>query len=218
MRTVMPLASIIRVLVITALFATTVQAQDSRPFRDSWFWGAKVGTLAVGTNATSRTWAPSIGAEWLITRSAGGLWVFADHTSFDIRTSVDDPAATGGRREVDVRNLRRFGFAAVVAPRTFGIIRPYAGLGMSLNVLGRAAAVADSAGNDAGTSVRTAIEDRRSRAAVIGMGGVQAQFSKAALFTQLTMTPASTRFLLNDGPMVGLELGVRYNFGSAVAR
>ncbi len=214
----MPLGSIIRALGITALFATTVQAQESRPFRNSWFWGAKVGTLSVATTETGRTWAPSFGAEWLITRNAGGLWVFADHSSFDIRSAVDDGSVSTGRREVDVRNLRRFGFAAVVSPRAFGIARPYAGLGMSLNVIGRALAVPDSAGNAASASVLTAIEDQRSRASVIGLVGAQFQLSRAALFTQLTATPASKRFLLNDGPLVGWEVGVRYNFGSSAAR
>jgi hypothetical protein len=214
----MPLGSIIRALGITALLATTVQAQESRPFRNSWFWGAKVGTLSAGTTASDRTWAPSIGAEWLITRSAGGLWVFADHSSFDIRTAVSDQSVSGGLREVDLRNLRRFGFAAVVAPRAFGIVRPYAGLGMSLNVIGRARAVADSAGSPPGSGVVTAIEDQRSRASVLGLAGAQAQLTRAALFTQFTATPASRRFLLNDGPLVGWEVGVRYNFGSSVAR
>lgn len=214
----MPLGSIIRALGITAVLATTVQAQESRPFRNSWFWGAKVGTLSAATAETDRTWAPSIGAEWLITRNAGGLWVFADHTSFDIRTSVADPTVTGGRRDVELRNLRRFGFAAVVSPRAFGMMRPYAGLGMSLNVIGRATAAADSAGNSASTGLRNSIEDQRSRASVLGLVGLQAQFSRAALFTQLTATPASTKFLLNDGPLVGVELGLRYNFGSSVAR
>ena len=214
----MPLASMIRAVGLTALLATTVQAQESRPFRNSWFWGAKVGTLSVSTAETSRTWAPSIGAEWLITRNAGGLWAFVDHSSFDVRGSVDDASLTSGRREVDVRNLRRFGFAAVVAPRTFGMVRPYAGLGVSLNVVGRATPVADSAGNTGGNAVRTAIDDQRSRAAILGLAGAQAQFSRAALFTQFTATPASTRFLLNEGPMIGWDVGVRYNFGSSVAR
>lgn len=213
----MPLGSIIRAIGFTALLATTVQAQESRPFRDSWFWGAKIGTLSVGTSE-GRTWAPSIGAEWLITRSAGGLWVFADHSSFDIRSTIDDAAAVGGVREVDVRNLRRFGFAAVVSPRAFGMLRPYAGLGMSLNVIGRAAAAPDSAGNPPGSGVQTAIDDQRSRASVLGLAGFQAQFSRAALFTQVTATPASRKFLLNDGPLVGVDVGVRYNFGSSVAR
>lgn len=214
----MPLGSIIRALSITALLATAAQTQESRPFRNSWFWGAKVGTMSVGTTETGRTWAPSIGAEWLITRSAGGLWAFADHTSFDITSGVNDPSVSGGVRDVELRNLRRFGFAAVVSPRAFGMVRPYAGLGMSLNVIGRARAAADSAGNPAGSSVQTAIEDRRSRASALGLLGVQAQFSRAALFTQLTATPASTRFLLNDGPQVGWDVGLRYNFGTSVAR
>lgn len=131
---------------------------------------------------------------------------------------MDDPAASTGRREVDVRNLRRFGFAAVISPRAFGMIRPYAGLGMSLNVVGRAAAVPDSAGSPASGAIRTEIEDQRSRASVLGLAGTQFQLSRAALFTQLTATPASKRFLLNDGPLVGVEVGVRYNFGSSVAR
>lgn len=214
----MPLGSIIRALGITALLATAAQAQESRPFRNSWFWGAKVGSMSVATTETGRTWAPSIGAEWLITRSAGGLWAFVDHTSFDITAGVNDPSVSGGVRDVELRNLRRFGFAAVVAPRTFGMVRPYAGLGMSLNVIGRARAMPDSAGSSPGTSVRTAIEEQRSRASALGLLGVQAQFSRAALFTQLNMTPASTRFLLNDGPLVGWDIGLRYNFGSSVAR
>lgn len=214
----MPLGSLIRALCITALFATTAQAQESRPFRNSWFWGTKVGTLSVGTSESGRTWAPSIGAEWLITRDAGGLWVFADHTSFDVRSSVDDGTTTTGFREVAVRNLRRFGFAAVVSPRAFGMMRPYAGLGMSLNVIGRGVPVADTSGNTAGTGVRTTIDEQRSRAAVLGLAGLQAQFARAALFAQINATPASTRFLLNDGPLVGVDLGVRYNFGSSIAR
>lgn len=214
----MPLGSFIRGLGITALLATTVQAQESQPFRNSWFWGAKVGTLAIATAETSRTWAPSIGAEWLITRNAGGLWVFADHTNFDTRTSVDDESTSTGRRDVDISDLRRFGFAAVISPREFGMVRPYAGLGFSLNVVGRAAALPDSAGNPASASVNTAIEDQRSRASVLGLAGAQFQFSRAALFTQVTGSPGNKRFLLNDGPLVGLEIGVRYNFGSSVGR
>ena len=214
----MPLGSFIRALCITAVFATTVHAQESRPFRDSWFWGAKVGTLSVGTSESGRTWAPSIGAEWLITRSSGGLWVFADHTSFDIRSSVEDGTTTTGTRPVDVRNLRRFGFAAVVSPHAFGMLRPYAGLGMSLNVIGRGVPAPDTTGNAPGSGVRTAIDDQRSRAAVLGLFGTQLQFSRAAVFAQVNATPASTRFLLNDGPMVGVDIGVRYNFGSSVAR
>ncbi len=214
----MPFGSIIRALGITALVATTAQAQESRPFRNSWFWGAKLGTVSVSTSETGRTWAPSIGAEWLITRTAGGLWVFADHSSFDVRSSIDDPSITGGRRDVDVRNLRRFGFAAVVSPRAFGLVRPYAGLGMALNVIGRASPTADSAGTPVSESVRDDIDERRSRASVIGLGGVQAQLGRAAVFTQITAMPSNRRFLLNGSPLVGLELGVRFNFGSSTAR
>lgn len=215
----MPLASMIRAVAFTALLATTAQAQDARPFQNSWFWGAKVGTLSIGTSETSRTWAPSIGMDWLITRNAGGLYVFADHASFDVRTSVPDATATpDSRRDVDLRNLRRFGFAAFVSPRTLGIVRPYAGLGMSINVIGRANSLPDEDGNTAGSGTNTDIEDERSRAAVLGLAGLQAQFARAAAFTQLTITPASSRFLINDGPMVGVDIGLRYNFGSSVAR
>lgn len=214
----MPLGSFIRALGITALLATTAQAQESHPFRNSWFWGAKVGTFSIATTETSRKWAPSIGAEWLITRNAGGLLVFGDHTNFDARTSVDDGSTSTGRREVDISDLRRLGFAAVISPRAFGMARPYVGLGFSLNVVGRADALPDSAGNPASASVSTAIEDQRSSASVLGLAGTQFQFSRAALFTQVTATPGNERFLLNDGPLIGLEFGVRYNFGASVGR
>lgn len=219
MRNVMPLASMIRAVGLIALLATTVQAQDVRPFQNSWFWGAKVGTMSIATSETSRTWAPSIGADWLITRNAGGLYVFADHTSFDVRTSVADPAATpDSRRDVALRNLRRFGFAAFVSPRAFGVVRPYAGLGMSLNLIGRANSLPDEDGNTAGSGIDTAIEDERSRAAVLGLAGLQAQFFRFSAFTQVNVTPASTRFLINDGPMIGVDLGLRYNFGTSIGR
>lgn len=214
----MPLGSIVRALVLSAVVAASAQAQESRPFRDSWFWGAKVGTLSLATNTTNRTWAPSIGAEWFITRSAGGLWVFADHTSFDVTSEVEDGSTATGRRRVDLRNLRRVGFAAIVSPRAFGRARPYAGLGMALNVIGRAAAQVDSVAGAPSASLEKSVDDERSRATVIGLAGAQAQFARTAVFSQLTVMPGNRRFLLNDGPMVGIDLGVRYNFGSSIAR
>lgn len=214
----MPLGSFIRAVGIAALLATTAQAQESRPFENSWFWGAKVGMLPIATTETSRSWEPSMGVEWLITRSAGGLLLFADLTSFDARTSVEDASTSTGRREVDIRDLRRFGFAAVVSPRDFGMVRPYAGLGMSLNVVGKADPLPDDAGNPPDAFVSSEIEDQRSRASLLGMVGAQYQISRVALFTQITATPTSRNFLVNDGPLVGAEIGIRYNFGSATGR
>lgn len=207
-------------LFCTATLASAVQAlaQDARSFRDSWYWGAKAGTVNVGTSVSPSATRPTFGAEWLITRTLGGLYVSADYADFDLRGTVADPSGPGGRRSVDFSNMRRVGFAALAFPRTFGPLRPYAGVGASLNVLGRARAVQDSAGGPIEASVNQRIEDGRTRATVLGMAGVQAQLARLAIFAQLTMMPGSNRFLLDDRALQIFEAGLRFNFGSSIDR
>jgi hypothetical protein len=202
------------VLVASASLAVAQSAsgQAAELFRDSWFWGAKTGLVSVGT-AEERTTRPTYGGEWLITRTLGGLYVHADYSAFTTTGSVDDPAADGGRRTVEFSNLRRVGFAALAFPRTFGFVRPYAGVGAELNLLGRARAVPDTPDETITASVARRIEDARSRAAVTAMAGAQAQFGRTAAFAQLTMMPASDRFLIDDSPLTVFEVGVRYRVG-----
>ena len=59
------------------------------------------------------------------------------------------------------------------------------------------------------------INDRRSQSALLGMGGVQVQFHKIAVFGQASVAPSSANFLLNNSALGFFEAGVRYNFGTA---
>jgi hypothetical protein len=61
------------------------------------------------------------------------------------------------------------------------------------------------------------IEARRSRGAVFGMGGLQIQTKRAAIFAQETMLPSNGQFLF-PSVLSFFEFGVRYNFGSSIDR
>src|SRR3954469_18300478 len=91
---------LLRVLATTVgcavLISHTSAAQGGRQFKDAWFWGLKTGAVSYSSAATNDGGAPFVGAEWLITRSSGGLYVSLDEAFFDTRGGfVDrDPDST----------------------------------------------------------------------------------------------------------------------------
>jgi hypothetical protein len=208
----------IAVLLAASLCAVPANAQQTDLFRNGWFWGAKAGVTNLSTDRSASTSRPTFGLEWLITRRIGALQVFGDYTDVDLTGSVRDPSAPGGRRAVQFSNLRRFGFAALAFPRTFGPLRPYGGIGLSLNVIGRARAVPDTVGGTVDRFVEDRVEDARSRATVLVTAGVHAQFSRVATFAQFSWLPPYRDFLINDRSIRMVELGVRYNVGSSMDR
>ena len=158
--------------------------------------------------------APTFGAEWLITRTRGALYVSVDQANINAVSAVFDPTAEGSVRAVEVDKLRRVSFAALMFPKRFGRVRPYAGLGASLNLIGDAFPLVTAEEDEVTDGVYERIEDRRSQASLLAMGGVQVQMGRAALFGQASFMPANSRFLLDDA-LAFFELGVRYNFGGA---
>ena len=201
-------------LVSAALVPATVSAQRTRDFEDSWFWGAKGGVSTYSPTYGSGETAPTFGLEWLITRTHGALYVSFDQANVDAVSAVFDPTAEGSARAVQVEHLRRVGFAALAFPKKFGHVRPYAGLGLSLNLIGDAYPLLSAEETDVEDAVYERIDDRKSQVGVLGMGGVQAQFGRAAVFGQASFIPANKKFLLDD--VLGFfEFGVRYNFGRA---
>jgi len=201
-------------LLWAALVPAVVSAQRTREFEDSWFWGVKGGVStfspAYGDSETSATY----GAEWLITRTHGALYVSIDEANVDAVSAVFDPMAEGSFRQVGVEKLRRYGFAALAFPRRFGRFRPYAGLGLAITVVGDAYPLVAADEEDVDDAVYERIDDRSSQAAVLGMAGVQMQFGRAALFGQASVLPANSRFLLSE-PLGFFEVGVRYNFSGS---
>jgi len=87
-----------RLLVAVSLLAllptTAAQAQQSRLFDNSWFWGVHAGATEIGTPATAVQAHTTVGADWLITRSMGGLYV-----SYDQATKSLTPPTGRAKRE-----------------------------------------------------------------------------------------------------------------------
>jgi len=199
---------------LALLPATAAQAQHSRLFDNSWFWGVHAGATAIGTPATAVQAHTTVGADWLITRSMGGLYVSYDQAMFDRTSGIADPAAVNGLRRVSIHDMRSGSIAGVAFPWHAGNFRPYAGLGMQLSVLGDAVAQTDANGA-ASSDVTQRIEDARSRTTVFLMGGAQWQLNRAALFGQVTVAPSDSQFLVSR-PTTMIVGGVRYNFGSSI--
>jgi len=202
-------------LLSAALIPAGASAQRTREFEDSWFWGVKAGVSTFSPTFGKSESAATYGAEWLITRTHGALYVSVDETNMSAVSAVFDPSADAGFRTVQVEKLRRVGFAALAFPKRFGRVRPYAGLGITLNVVGSADPLVSDTDDELDDAVFERIDERRSQAAFLAMAGVQAQFHRAAFFLQASVAPASSRFLLSDSSLGFFEAGVRYNFSGA---
>jgi hypothetical protein len=198
-------------------------AQDAQPFRNSWFWGVKGGQAYVKTAVASTT-APTVGAEWLITRTKFGLYVGLDQAYFDAVSTVDDAPSRGVTRRVDIRDLRRFQLAAYLMPRVWpGGIRPYAGVGYAFNYIVNASSQGNQyASPEARDTVEARIQAAKTRSTIIGTVGLQLQWHRVAPFVQASVMPTRgypQAFLLNgDRFTYYLEGGLRYNFGSSIER
>jgi hypothetical protein len=209
--------------VAVALLATIVvsagaHAQEVRNFDNSWFWGFKTGINTFSAPGHGNTSTVDMGIDWVITRSRGGLYVSGNQSIFERDVVAFDPSSnTNQERTIQVHDLRRLSFAALAFPKHFGGITPYAGVGYMIAVLGDARVVVDSANTFPDNSFFDAVENARSRGAVMGMLGVQVQTRRAAIFAQETMLPSNANFLFTS-VLSFFEFGVRYNFGSSIDR
>ncbi len=202
-------------LVSAVSLAGSTSAQDARFFDDGWFWGVKsrVATFSptLGGNETAATY----GAEWLITRSHGALYVSFDESNVSTVSAVLDASTSDGFRPVSVDKMRRIGAAALVFPKRFGRVRPYAGLGLSMGLVGNASPMVSGSGDNVDDAVFDRIEERRSQVGVLAMAGAQVQFERLAVFGQASVVPGQSDFLLGNNVLGFFEAGVRYNFGSS---
>jgi len=205
-------------LALLSALPTIGSAQAGRLFKDSWFWGAKTGVMSYSTRAVENAVAPLFGGEWLITRTRGALYVSYDQTFFNNDAAVDDALSTGGQRLVAIDDLRRVTFAALAFPRQWLGFRPYGGVGMALNFIQEATPRGTFQSAAQQNDINATVEDRRTRAAVLVMGGLQAQYSRWSVFGQATMMPAHATFLIDGRSTYFLEGGIRYNIGSSIER
>jgi hypothetical protein len=203
-------------LAFAALIPAVASAQADRDFRNSWFWGAKAGVASFSTLTTQNKMAPMVGGEWLITRSRFGLNLAYDHSFFDATAGIED--LSGNQYGIMIRNLRRLTAAGLIFPKSYGVIRPYLGLGAAINFVSRAEPVDQFANPSDQQILEEEIEDRKDRASFLVIGGVQTQYKRVAPFGQVTMQPSQRLFLLGTRPMFLFEGGVRINVGSAIER
>lgn len=229
----MPRHSLRAPMFVGALFATltslphaasaqgSVETRDTglpnprHAFEDSWFWGAKGGVTRFGTVLDGRVSAPVAGAEWFVTHSKAALLVSAEQSFFKRTSLVADPYAKDGARPVALHDARRYAAAALAAPVAFGPVRPYAGVGLALQVIREATPVGDFATQQQYAFVRDRVNDGQSTASAFIIGGAQAQWRMIALFVQGSVSGAQSRSLFNLGGGSQLEAGVRYNLASA---
>jgi hypothetical protein len=204
-------------VVATLVVSASAGAQEMRNFDNSWFWGFKSGVNTFSAPGHGNTSTVDLGVDWLITRTRGGLYVSGDQSIFKRDVDVSDPASRTGQRTVQVSDLRRISFAAVAFPKHFGGITPYAGVGYTIAVLGDARVYVDSLNTAPNNAFLDKVDAARSRGAVFGMGGVQIQTRRAAIFAQETMLPSNGQFLF-PSVLSFFEFGVRYNFGSSIDR
>ena len=205
-------------LALLSALPTIGSAQAGRLFKDSWFWGAKTGVMMYSTKAVENAISPMVGGEWLITRTRGALYVSYDQTFFNNDSAIQDVLNTNGVRIVNMDDMRRLTFAALAFPKQYIGFRPYGGLGVALNFIQtatpRGTYVSASQAND----IAATVEDQRTRASVLVMLGLQAQYSRWSLFGQATMMPAHAQFLINGRSTYFVEGGLRYNIGSSIER
>lgn len=211
------LRAVVVALVAALVVSASANAQGMRNFDNSWFWGFKSGINTFSVPGSGNTSTVDLGIDWVITRTKGGLYVSGNQSVFERDLQIADGGSTTGQRTVRVNDLRRISLGALVFPRHFGGITPYAGLGYTLAVLGDARVFVDSANTFPSNAFLDQVESMRSRSAVMAIGGLQIQLRRVAVFAQEIVLPSNSRFLF-PSVLNFLEFGVRLNFGSSIDR
>ncbi|MGQ0767189.1 MAG: hypothetical protein ACT4OZ_16190 [Gemmatimonadota bacterium] len=207
-------------LVFAFLLSSTASAQASMDertgFDNSWFWGAKGGVTSLNAGG-GRISAPTIGGEWLITRNKGALYISGEQSFFDEVGGVFDQSVNGALRSVRVSDMRRYAIGLLAFPVTWGELRPYAGLGLSLNVIQSADPEGTYINQQTQTLVFQRVSEQTSKVSAVMTAGAQLQFGRTALFGQVSSMPTRSNFLLSGSNYTFvLEGGFRYNLANAI--
>ncbi|MBC7897794.1 MAG: hypothetical protein H7066_20410 [Cytophagaceae bacterium] len=205
---------------LVAIVPTVASAQAAQPrnsFDDSWYWGAKGGVASFDPNGSGRVTAPSMGAEWLITRSRAALYISIDQAMFDETAGVYDPSVQGSVRPVSISDLRRYGAGLYAFPVAINNIRPYLGFGLSINVIQDADPKGTFVSSNSQDSVFNAVQEQTSKVSAVFTGGAQVNFGRIALFGQASAMPTRNNFLFAGASHTFvLEAGLRYNLARAI--
>lgn len=219
MRTIRTLtATLACAALLPALAAAQTVPQKVRSFTDSWYWGAK-GGVSMFSAATEDVSAPTVGGEWMITRTRVAMYVSVEQSFFDTQGAVFDPTSVGSVRLVDIKDSRRYNMQLFAFPKQFGSFRPYAGLGYSLLTIREAQVEGTFATPASLDSVSRDVDDRSSRTTPVFTLGGQYDLQRMALFFQASTMWTQSRYLISGKPNTFLlEAGLRYNLTDAIEK
>lgn len=207
-------------LVPAVAFAQTASS-PAAPTRDAWYWGINGGAMMfnAGYDQEETVTAPSVGGEWLIMRDRFALRFAVQQSFFEKQSAVYDPSVTNASRPVDVKDWRRYSVEIYAMPRGDRAILPYAGAGISLNVLQNATPVGSFVSQESLEQVYTDVDDFSSRASLTATAGFQLNFGRSALFAQASAMPTRNAFLMSRSAYTAVfEGGLRYSFGSSIEK
>ncbi len=212
------------------------QQQPGSNFTNSWFWGVSGGMLTYWTTSVAHAQAPSVGIEWLITRKHTALYVGFDQTFFkttgvsfqnvglqfaDSTLNTASASNWGYSQAATIHNSRHLEAALMGFPGS-GPIRPYAGVGISMNFVQNAVitgAYPNSSGDPSGNSAywfpgyygNQYLDQSAYWVSPLLMAGLQIQVSRFSLFGQAKVMTTDGRHMFSDGAFFNLQAGVRYN-------
>jgi hypothetical protein len=205
-----------------ALLTQPLAAQEGRQFKDAWFWGVKGGTMVYSSADKGNGVAPFVGADWMITRSQGGLYVAYDQVFLSAIGSFPDrdPNNVAFEHFVDLTGVRRFSMVGMIFPMQKPTLHPYLGAGFAFNQIASAEMQGGAGSTSRYAQALDSVQIKRTSFAPVFMGGVQARLPRFSVFGQLTASPTQTNYFLSrpDGRAFSftLEGGVRYNVGSSI--
>jgi outer membrane protein W len=212
---------------LLALAPEAARAQAADRFVDSWFVGAKGGLVTFTTPRADRVPAPTVGFETMITRQRVALYLSADQAFFNEKSAISPSfgvqyAGTDSARysamgdaELTIRDMRRYQASLFAFPKQLGALRPYLGVGLSMNNIVRARQTAGGDVNERGEPV---VPSSTSTTTFVATVGAQAQVGRAALFGQAAVSPGQTAFAFSNHATYFLEGGIRYSIGPSRER
>jgi len=198
-------------------------------FADSWYWGAYGGYTSFATAAGSqnlRTNAPTIGADWMLTRTKFALNVFLEQSYFSTTSSIASPTGAG-LLAVNINDMRRAGFDLMVFTPEYKAIKPYVGFGYSFNFINSASlrscasCVSTFPTQAAADSNQKAIVDARAMGKGFINVGAMYIYKRFAPFAQITVMPTqgtSDWYINGTGFTTIWAVGLRYNFGTSIEK
>ena len=175
--------------------------------------------------STEHSLAPSVGAEWLITRTRGGLYLSFDQAFLTTTGQfLDREPDSTFYRNVALKNLRRFPIAAMVFPMQTARYHPYVGFGMGLNQIGSATFAGSFATPARYQVALDSVQSKKTSFSPTFVGGHAGAHDavlrvraggRVARRSRASSSPRRTTAVRSTS---ALEGGVRYNFGSSIDR